>query len=794
MSGSRMARNDTDPQFRRAGSLAALTVALLGLIGLAGWVFGVRRLASFDPSLGQMKANTAICLVALGAAAGLHALRRGRWPAAVMAVFACAVGVATFVEYATGARLGIDTLLFADPTPVHSAAAPGRMGAETAVGFALAGAAIAGWTVRARHVLWIEAGGVVLAVVALLALIGYAFDAPHVSSGFIGEDLAPVSLQTGVAFLLCSASLLLAHPHSGVVPLLRSRGAGGVLTRLLLLPAVALPVALGVLELIGDRRNLYPTAEGVALYATALIVLFGWLVWQSARTLDRYDETLRIDEQRWRAIFDTERIGVVIRDPDGQLLECNQRYAEIMGSTPGELAGTYPADIMSTEQAALAMATYPEAWERPRAGVDVERTLTLRDGREIRIRVTVFAVTDPDGRPRYQVLLVDDLTERRRMEEELAHTRRIESIGRLAGGVAHELNNKLAVILGFNDLIAQDLGPAHPVQESLREVRAAAEHSAALTHDLLSFGRQQLLDRRPLNVSEICASLVRILRPAVGQQIDLAVEDESGDALVLGDRAQIEQVLVNLALNARDAMPDGGRLTIRTSVTPSAGGAEAGPRRVLISVTDTGVGMDEEVRDRIFEPFFTTKEFGQGAGLGLATALGIVVQSGGTINVDSRPGHGTTVAVDLPEVGADGAVGMAPGATAASTPSETAAARQCVLVVEDEPQVRRLVGLLLEDAGHRVLSVADGSEALDALHRESAIDLLLTDMVLPDIHGGELARRARALRPELRIIYMSGYESRADTQDGAPPADGVLAKPFTEEQLTSAVQEALARR
>ncbi|MGH2875098.1 MAG: hybrid sensor histidine kinase/response regulator, partial [Solirubrobacteraceae bacterium] len=571
----------------------------------------------------------------------------------------------------------------------------------------------------------------------------------------------------------------------------------GVLIRRLLLPAVALPVALGVGALIGDRHDLYPTAEGMALYATVLIVLLGWLVWQSARTLDSYDETLRIDEQRWRAIFDTERIGVLIRDVDGRLLECNQRYAEIMGSTPDALVGTYPTDIMSAEQAALAMSTYPEAWERPRAGVDVERTLTLRDGREIRIRATVFAVTDPDGRPRYQVLLVDDLTERRRLEEELAHTRRIESIGRLAGGVAHELNNKLAVILGFNDLIAQDLDPSHPVQESLREVRVAAEHSAALTHDLLSFGRQQLLDRRPLSVSEICSALVRILRPAVGQQIDLAVEDESAGALVLGDRAQIEQVLVNLALNARDAMPDGGRLTIRTTVASPADG-DGGPRRVLISVIDTGVGMDDEVRDRIFEPFFTTKEFGQGAGLGLATALGIVVQSGGTINVDSSPGQGTTVVVELPEVGGGPGPAIAPpgaaGSRSASALGPGSGPGRNVLVVEDEPQVRQLVGLLLQDGGHRVLSVASGSEALDALDRNDEIDLLLTDMVLPDIHGDELARRARALRPELPVVYMSGYEGSPEARDGVPPADGVLAKPFTEEQLMRTVQDALARR
>jgi PAS domain S-box-containing protein len=778
-----------DLELKRLAAIAADLVALLGCLTLAGWIFDVERLRSFAPALGQMKGNTAIAFVLLGLAARLHAAGRHRGPAALLAGLAALLGLATLVEYVFGARLGIDQLLFSDPQLPDSPLAPGRMGAETAVGLLVGGGALSLWSIRGRGFALLETAALAIGVLGLLAVLGYVFGVPRLAVGFVGRNLTPISLQSSLAFLLYGTALMLAHPRQGLVALLRSPSAGGALIRRLLVPVIGLPILLGYLRLRGQDAGLYGTADGVALYTTAIIGLFGALVWQAARMIERYDVTLRIDEQRWRAIFDADRIGVVVRDPEFRLLECNHRFAEIFGFTPEELVGTSPGDIMGSDEAALAESTIPEAWDRPQVGLDFERSVTVRDGRSRRLRISVFPVSDAGGDPLYQVILVDDLTERRRLEDELAHTRRIESIGRLAGGIAHELNNKLAVILGFSDLIAKDLARDHPVQESLREVRAAAEHSAALTSDLLSFGRQQMLEPRPLVVSEICADLLRILRPALGGDVELVVEDDSDGACVMGDRAQLEQVLVNLALNARDAMPGGGRLSIRTGVIAPAADDADGPRRVTISISDTGVGMTDEVRERIFEPFFTTKEFGQGAGLGLATALGIVVQSGGRITVDSSPGHGTTVLVELPET-------AAPAGAAAGHPDE---ARDkgglCVLLVEDEEQVRQLLQLLLEDAGHRVTSAAGGVEALRILRDVTRpIDLLLTDMVLGDVHGSEVARQARELRPELLVVYMSGYDGEFAQRGDAPPADGILAKPFTDRELASTLQEAVASR
>ncbi|MGH2914526.1 MAG: hybrid sensor histidine kinase/response regulator [Solirubrobacteraceae bacterium] len=765
-------------------SLAAALVALIGLVVLAGWVIGIGRLESFTPALGKTTSDTAVGLLLLGVAGVLHSTgtRRRRTAVGGIGALVAAIGALALIEYATGARLGIDRLL---PHGVAGAGAPadaGRMTVEAAVGLTFAGAALAAWSLRPSRSGLVELGALVLGVIALLALTRLALGRPGTSRGRLSEDLEPPSIQTAIAFALLACSMLLIDPRERLIGLSRRRGAGGVLLRRLVLAVIVLPALLAWAELEGQRQGAFEDVAGLALYATALTVVFGWLVWQSARTLDRYEQNLRLAERRWSAIFEADRSGVAIRGIDAQLLDCNMRFADIFGLEREQMIGTYPADIMTPQDAELAMASYPDAWGTGGSGLEVERAVTRRDGRKLRLRVNVFTVSSEDGEPLYQVVLTDDLTERRRLEEELAHTRRIESIGRLAGGVAHELNNKLAVILGFTDLVADELGPGHPQQSSLDEVRAAAEHSAALTHDLLSLGRRQAVERRPLNVSEVLASIARILRPALGEQVSLEVQDGSGGALVLADRTQLEQVLVNLALNARDAMPDGGQLTIRTAVLAPESAADR-RRRVQIAVSDTGIGMDKAVRERIFEPFFTTKEFGSGAGLGLATALGIVVQGGGRIDVESAPGAGTTVLVELPEVLPAEAV--AGGRD--DTPDGKLALR--VLLVEDEEQVRRLVGLLLHDAGYRVLSVSGGNEALQVLHEGATeIDVLLTDMVLTDIHGGELAQRARELRPGLPIVYMSGYEHEPDA---VPSADGILSKPFTEQQLAAALHDAL---
>ncbi|MHB1837962.1 MAG: ATP-binding protein, partial [Solirubrobacteraceae bacterium] len=390
--------------------------------------------------------------------------------------------------------------------------------------------------------------------------------------------------------------------------------------------------------------------------------------------------------------------------------------------------------------------------------------------------------------PLYPQSLVENRTEERRLAEELARARRIEAIGRLAGGVAHDVNNMLAVILGYTEIIGRQLGDDHELAPELAEISRAAEHSRALARELLAFGRRQVLARAPVAPGAVIAALSGLLRSTLGADVRLTVRDESAGAIVLGDQAQFESVVVNLVANARDAMPQGGEVTVRIAVSGPDQGAEHGA--VQISVTDTGEGMPEQVREHIFEPFFTTKELGQGTGLGLATVVGVVEQMGGTVAVESAPGTGSTFVVTLPRAPED-AEAQAPDASDAPD-DQGAAARATVLVVEDEPQVLGLVQRLLEGAGYTVVCAAAGEQALAMLrNRHLRLDLLLTDMILPDLPGAELASAAVALRPGIRIVYTSGYTGEIAVREGMPPGDGFIAKPYTSAELLAVVEAAL---
>ena len=365
---------------------------------------------------------------------------------------------------------------------------------------------------------------------------------------------------------------------------------------------------------------------------------------------DAHDQLRGLDP-RWSAVFRSPRLGVLVRDGDGRLVECNARFAEMLGTTPQALIGTTAADIMTPAQADIV--ERERARLRPRRQGDssdpeAERTMTLRDGRQLTLRVTACTIPGTSTSPPMSVFLVDDLTEQKRLEREIAVARRHESMARLTAGITHELNNKLAIIVGYAGVISKRLEPDDPAQSGLEEITTAAAHSAALTRDLLAFGQQQILAEQPLVVSDILAQLARILDPALGPQIELTIEDDSAGARVTGDPAQLEQALVNLALNAQDAMPDGGRLTIAATITTRPDQAGTPTRWVTFSLSDTGTGIPEDIQAQIVEPFFTTKEFGQGAGLGLSTAAGIIEQSGGTITIRSLPGNGTTAIVQLP--------------------------------------------------------------------------------------------------------------------------------------------------
>ncbi|MBN9120764.1 MAG: response regulator, partial [Planctomycetes bacterium] len=402
------------------------------------------------------------------------------------------------------------------------------------------------------------------------------------------------------------------------------------------------------------------------------------------------------------------------------------------------------------------------------------------DGTALRVEVSAAPV---EWAGRAAVLATHrDVTDRVQSEERLRRSAKLEAVGQLAGGVAHDFNNLLTVITGYADVAADLVTPNDPTAEALREIRAAALRAADLVRQLLAFSRQQVLRPRPVRLGDQVANLRKMLVRLIGEDVSLVTSAEPDLAVVRADPGQLDQVLINLAVNARDAMPKGGTLTIECRNF-----ADGADRFVRLTVSDTGTGMTDEVKARVFEPFFTTKELGKGTGLGLATVLGIVEQSGGRIAVESRLGVGTTFRVDLPAADAAPANEGRPVREAPSRGSET------ILLVEDEPAVRMMALHALQSCGYAVLDAENGEQALRAVQSFGIpIRLLVTDVVMPGIGGRELADRLKVAQPAVRVLYMSGYTDDESVRRGVE-ADRVhfLQKPFTPQVLTRRVRAVL---
>jgi PAS domain S-box-containing protein len=475
----------------------------------------------------------------------------------------------------------------------------------------------------------------------------------------------------------------------------------------------------------------------------------------------------------------------------------NRAAEEIYGWSAGEAIGRPVHDVLATELPGddYAGAVRGLFESGSFTGEVVQRT---KDNRVLRVEVRATAVRRDDGLPGGFVMVNRDVTasrqaeaERARLEGELRQSQKLEALGQLAAGVAHDFNNLLTAIHGFGEILVARLGD-DLLRRDADEVVAAAERGAALTRQLLAFGRRNDTTPAALDLSELVLGLESLLRRTLGEQIDLALELGGRLPAALADRGQLEQVLLNLALNARDAMPGGGRLRIATdcvgcdhhALPPHELEAE---RFVRLVVSDTGIGMSPEVQAKAFEPFFTTKDRGRGTGLGLATVWSIVSRSGGALWLDSTEGSGTTVTVLLPAVEA-----VLAGAASEEEPGAVDGGIETVLVVEDEEAVRRLTCRILSDHGYRVLSASDGPEALDvaALH-PGPVDLLLTDVVLPSMNGVDLAARMAAVRPGIRSLAISGYVAREVLEEGLPEGLTMLPKPFKRDALLARVREAL---
>jgi two-component system cell cycle sensor histidine kinase/response regulator CckA len=482
--------------------------------------------------------------------------------------------------------------------------------------------------------------------------------------------------------------------------------------------------------------------------------------------------------------------------------------ANLYASPQVEAMTGYPAEAWQTDPDLPRRIIHPDDRERViAAGEEVRRTgepsrLEYRylapDGRTVWVQDETYIVRDEHGDPASVQGYLIDITERKRAEEdrdllqdELHHAQRLEALGRLAGGVAHDFNNVLTAIRSYGELLVEDLDESSPSWEAARQIIRAAEQASALPRQLLAFGRKQVLEPRLVDLGEVVGNASELLQRIVRESVELVTRCAPEPVHVRADRGQLEQVLLNLAVNARDAMPEGGTITIETFVTEI--GAEVARERnvapgrfAVLSVADTGHGMDAQTRSRAFEPFFTTKRAGQGAGLGLASVYGVVAQSGGFIDVQSEPGEGARFEIHLPsaEVAAEqGAEELAPRVPSTVT----------VLLVEDEDAVRGAAAMRLEREGYRVLGASSGTEALDIWCHRDDVDVVLTDMVMPGMGGRELADRILHLAPETPIVLMSGYSDEPPIVEvnGRPPS--FLQKPFSADDLLRTVRQALDR-
>jgi PAS domain S-box-containing protein len=526
--------------------------------------------------------------------------------------------------------------------------------------------------------------------------------------------------------------------------------------------------------------------------------LTGYVVLLRDVTDRRHAETaLRESELRYRELVENAHDLICTCDLDGRILAVNQAGLQITGYSVDELVGRQVLDLLTPES--RERATDVVAGVKPYALSGIaEVSVLTRDGHSIILELASWPQFR-DGVPVAIQAIGRDVTERRRLEEDLRQAQKMESVGKLAGGIAHDFNNLLTAIIGYAALAEAEQTPGTPLHEWIEQIRRSGEQAAALTGQLLAFGRRQTLRPIDLDLNAVVDDIQKMLRRLIGEQIELVVELAPDPTPVRADRSQVEQVIVNLVVNARDAMPRGGRLTVRTHavvVEPRPGpGAQSPPpgAYAALTVEDTGEGIAPAILERIFEPFFTTKPLGRGTGLGLATVYGLVKQSGGDIQVLSAPARGARFTVLLPATPQSGhpTADDTNSRTPASTPPPS---RATLLIVEDDAAVRRFAAQVLRDSGSTVLEAATPADALAiAAHDSPPLDLLLTDVVLPGIDGADLADRLRALRPGLRVLFMSGYTPEEIVVTAAMPSEGLLLrKPFLPATLRKRVAQALA--
>jgi two-component system cell cycle sensor histidine kinase/response regulator CckA len=497
------------------------------------------------------------------------------------------------------------------------------------------------------------------------------------------------------------------------------------------------------------------------------------------------------------ALLESVSQAIVSIDQGGRIVLANRRAEEIFGYTGEELLGAHIEMLLPESKRATHGQDRENFFSRPRTrpmGIGMDLAGRRKDGSEVPVEVSLSYVEIDEGV--FAIAFVSDISPRKHLEEQLLHAQKMEAVGRLAGGVAHDFNNMLTVISGYNRMILDELSIMDPLRGYADEILKAADRAGALTNQLLAFSRRQIMQPRVINVNSVLAQTQKMLQRLIGEDIELILDLGPNVGNIKADPGHVEQAIVNLAVNARDAMPLGGHLRIETAAVTldenyarTHVGIKPG-EFTMIAVSDTGEGMDSETRRHIFEPFFTTKEKGKGTGLGLATVYGIVKQTGGDIWVYSEPGRGTAFKLYFPRVFEP--LSEISGGDATAT---RRSGGETILVVEDEQAVRDLTVRILRQLGYTILTASSGAEALEISQAHNGhIDLLLTDVVMPNMSGRQLADLLLMSRPKTKVLFLSGYTENTVVHHGVLDA-GVdfLPKPFSRENLSGKLREVLAK-